>query len=343
MMYSIGIDIADKTFTCSCVTPDFDAVKGVVAYRSIWFGHTYDQTDDGWNALLALLDEHGITQDACKFVMEATGVYSERISFFLYQRGYAVYVEPPHKVHTAFYEKGKTDPVDSRQIAEYGFRFADKMHAWQPRDVMIDLISSLLTTREQLVKMRTACKNTLRGFQRKQRLYPELIETYSTLADDLHTRIAGVEQAIKQQIATNPYVEQTTTHLQTIPSVGFQVSVNFLVITEGYTQHLRYQNLASYIGVCPWEFRSGTSVYRRPQADGAGPVRLRKQLYLAAMRLRRTHPEYKKYFERKVAEGKTPRMVLTNIENKLLRLMCGVVKSGKPYIKDYVSLKPEKS
>lgn len=342
-MYSIGIDIAADTFTHSCVTPDFDANKGVLDYRLNWYAQTHNQDAAGWDALIALIDAHGITPEQCKIVMEATGVYSERISFYLYSQGFAVYVEPPHKVHNAFYEREKTDPVDSRQIAEYGFRFADKMHPWQPREAVIDLIAGLLTTREQLIKMRTACKNTLRSFSRKQRDFSELTTTYTELATILTGRIKNVEEAIQQQIATNPQLLHTTTNLRSIPSVGFLVSVNFLVITEGYTKHLRYQNLASYIGVSPWEFRSGTSVYKRPQADGAGPVRLRKQLYLAAMRLRRTHPEFKKYFERKVAEGKTPRMVLTNIENRLLRLMCGVVKSGKPYIKDYISLKPEKS
>ena len=53
-MYSIGLDIADKTLTCSCVTPEFDANQGVVDYRPIWFAQTFDQSVVGWNALIAL-------------------------------------------------------------------------------------------------------------------------------------------------------------------------------------------------------------------------------------------------------------------------------------------------
>ena len=331
-MYSIGIDIADKTFTCSCVTPEF---------LTIWYGQTYDQTKDGWNALIALMRSHALTADTCKIVMEATGVYSERISFYLYQQGYRVFVEPPHKVHNAFYERDKTDPVDSRQIAEYGFRFSDQLHAWQPREEILDLIAALLTTREQLVKMRTGCKNIKTSLSRKQRDFQGLQTMYAELSKDLNVKITAIEAEINTQIATNPVLKQTTDHLLTIKSVGFLVTVNFLVMTEGYTNALIYQDLAAYIGICPFEHRSGTSIYRKPQADGAGPVRLRKLLYLAAMRLRRTNPEFKKYFERKVAEGKKPRLVITNIENRLLRLMCGVVKSGKPYIGGYASIKPE--
>jgi transposase len=314
------------------VTPEF---------RQIWYGQTFDQTDDGWKALSALMALHAITSDQCKIVMEATGVYSERISFYLYQQGYGVYVEPPHKVHHAFYERDKTDPVDSRQIAEYGFRFADKLHPWQPREEIIDLLAVLLTTREQLVKMQTGCKNTLRSLRRKQRTFPHLQQTYTDLTRDFSARIDTLEADMKSQIATNPALNQTTDHLLKMKSVGFLVVVNFLVITDGYTKAVRYQDLAAYIGICPFEHRSGTSVYRRPQADGAGPVRLRKLLYLAAMRMIRTNPEFTAYFNRKVKAGKIPRLVLTNIENRLLRVMCGVVKSGKPYIEKYLSVKPD--
>jgi transposase len=331
-MYCIGIDIADLTFTCSCVTP---------AFQVIWYGKTYDQNEDGWNALVALMQTHSITIANSRIVMEATGVYSERISFYLYQQGYRVYVEPPHKVHNAFYERGKTDPVDSRQIAEYGFRFADQLHAWQPREEILDLIAALLTTRELLVKMRTGCKNIKKSLSRKQRDFQTLQTLYGELSDDLKEKIKSIEAEIKTQIATNPVLKQTTDHLLKIKSVGFLVTVNFMLLTEGYKRDLKYQDLAAYIGICPFEHRSGTSVYRKPQADGAGPVRLRKQLYLAAMRLIRTNLEFKTYFDRKVKEGKSPRLVLTNIENRLLRVMCGVVKSGKPYIEKYASVKPD--
>jgi transposase len=314
------------------VTPEFTA---------IWYGHTYDQTKDGWTSLIALMQSHTIPPDQCKIVMEATGVYSERISFYLYQHGYPIFVEPPHRIHNAFYERNKTDPVDSRQIAEYGFRFADQLHPWQPREEIIDLMAVLLATREQLVKMRTGCKNINTSLGRKQRDFQTLQAMYTDISDDLKKKIAGIEAEMKTQIETNPLLKQTTDHLLTIKSVGFLVTVNFLVITEGYTKKLTYQELAAYIGICPFEHRSGTSVYRRPQSDGAGPVRLRKQLYLAAMRLIRTNDEFKTYFERKVKEGKVPRLIVTNIENRLLRLMCGVVKSGKPYIEKYASVKPE--
>lgn len=38
-------------------------------------------------------------------------------------------------------------------------------------------------------------------------------------------------------------------------------------------------------------------------------------------------------------EGKSGKLVLNNIANKVLKLICGVIRSGKPYIKTYTSQK----
>ena len=337
-MHSIGIDVSADDFTTSCVLPQFDASTGTLDFSLVWFDKSFLQNLSGWKAFVNHLNSHVGDKTPCKIVMECTGVYSEKLSHFLFQQGFSTYVEPPQKVHAAFYEKGKTDPIDSRQIAEYGIRFADKLHPWQPREEVIDRIATLLSTREQLIKIKSGCRNMLRALQRKHYSMQTIQQTYQELVDDMRSRVLAVEQEITQQIATNPFLKDTTEHIISIPNIGKLVAWNMLIITNGYTQHLKYQQLASYIGVCPWEYRSGKSIYRRPQADGAGPVRLRKQLYLAAMRLRKNHPEFKKYFERKVAEGKKPRLALTNIQNRALKLICGVIKSGKPYIENYRSV-----
>ena len=59
------------------------------------------------------------------------------------------------------------------------------------------------------------------------------------------------------------------------------------------------------------------------------------------MSLRTHNRSSKEYFLRKTQSGKPKRLVLNNIQNKLLRVICGVLNSGKPYINGYVSLRPQ--
>lgn len=331
MNYAIGIDISDQTFTVSCVTPTF---------QRIFVSRTFAQSQEGWDQLLTLCDDYRLPKDRLFVIMEATGVYSERISHYLHQHGLAVFVEPPGKIHHAFYERGKTDPVDSRQIAEYGFRFDDQLHHWQPKTEILDQIQTLLATREQFTSMMTACKNARHGLSRKHYRIESALLLYGELSKDIETRIDRIDREIHHILATNCFLCHIAQNIQSIPNIGFLLTVNLLVVTDGFTRHLNHTQLASYMGICPFEYQSGTSIHRRPRSDGAGPARLRKLIYLTAMRLRRNHPAFRAYFERKVAEGKPKRLILNNISNHALKLICGVIRSGKPYIKNYRSLPP---
>jgi transposase len=331
-MYSIGLDISDKFFTAtSCTYAD-------AAFSFQWLARDFSQDDAGFQAFLDTLQTHGIDAPRCHIIMEATGIYSEAISRFLFERGFAVFVEPPLKVKRAFYERGKSDPVDSRQIAEYGFRFADKLHAWQPRETLIDTLAALLSTREALTVYQAGCKATLKGLLKKPNA--EILTTiYEKNIDDAKARIKEVDALIDAQIASNPRIFQTYEHVCSIPHVGRLLALNLLLITDGFTAHVNHRQLAAYIGICPFEHQSGSSVYRRPHSDAAGPARLRKLLYLASMRMRAYFPDFKEYYLRKTAEGKSGKLVLNNIANKALKLICGVIRNGKPYLKTFSSQK----
>ena len=47
-----------------------------------------------------------------------------------------------------------------------------------------------------------------------------------------------------------------------------------------------------------------------------------------------------KYFFRKVGEGKSKRLVLNNIANKLIKILIALIISKKPYIKNFLSINP---
>ena len=330
-MYLVGIDVASQDVTAACLAPTL--IGGAVTFAVIWQGRTFTQDEAGWRDLAAAIPSD---QEAV-IIMEATGVYSERIAAHLFQRGLAVHVEPPGKVKLAFYERGKTDTVDARQLAEYAFRFSDRLHPWQPRAAVVEQLAALLTSRDMLTRNRTAHLNLMKAFQRKPDDMTAILTTQHALVAQLDEELDGMRDTMTRLIATNPQMQTQVAHLLSIPNIGLLLAVELLILTNGFTAHLRYQELASYCGICPFEYSSGSSVYRAPKGDNAGPARMRKLLYLAAMRMRRNHPGMRRYFERKVAEGKPPRLALRNLENKCLKLMCGVVNSGKPYIDGYRS------
>ena len=123
--YFVGVDIAAANFTASIYKSPKQ--KGVTKEGFV-------NTVDGYTAFISWLESHKIHPSSCIICMEATGVYGEDIAHFLVTQGFTVSVEPPLKVKRAFDLIGhKTDPVDSRQIAEYAYRFRDELTFWRPK------------------------------------------------------------------------------------------------------------------------------------------------------------------------------------------------------------------
>ena len=161
------------------------------------------------------------------------------------------------------------------------------------------------------------------------------------MIDSCNTIIKYLDKEIEVLINSEPEYRQIIENLKTVPGVGNMLAVHMMVVTEGFESHLNAKELGSYLGIVPLPYESGKSVRRRTSSSGVGPSVLRKLLYLSSMTSRRYDEEMKKYFFRKVGEGKSKRLVLNNIANKLVKILVALIISKKPYIKNFLSINPK--
>jgi transposase len=273
--------------------------------------------------------------------MEATGVYGEAFCYWLIAQAYRVAVDAPHKVKRAFHPLGaKSDPLDSRQIAEYAFRYADQLPLWRPPEALLEQVKTLLSTREQLTKQSSASQNALQALQRKVvRTYLAEETLRSTLA---HTKeqIRKIDEAIKNLLKNHPTLHEGVMLLLSIPSVGWLMAAHWAVLSQGFQKVLDHRQVAAYLGICPLQHTSGTSIRHRALSRHVGPPEMRKLIHLAARTLRVHHAELRAYFLRKVQGGKAKTLALNNIANRLLRIICAVLRTKTPYIAGYRSVNP---
>jgi transposase len=332
--YFVGLDIASATFTA---TVGRMGEQWQVVVRPVAFLNAYDS----FAPFLHWLQAHGLPPDTCVLCMEATGVYGEVLAHFLVAHGYRLAIEPPLKVKRSFAPEGhKSDPVDSGQIAEYAYRFWDELSWWQPRSQVLEQIKTLLTVREQFVADSTAHQNGLRALQRKAVRTPLAEATHQTAITQLKGHIHSLEQEIQRLIDQDPTFHQTVLLLMSIPGVGLLLAAHLLVTLQRTPQPLSPKVLAAFIGICPYQHSSGASVHHPPTSRHYGPPGLRRLLFLAALSVRTHNPHFKHYFLRKTLEGKPPQLVINNIANKLLKIICAVVRSNTPYIRNYRSVNP---
>jgi transposase len=325
----VGVDIASASFV-ACV--------GTTPWKLVVKPENFDNHEDGYTFFLDWMKEWNLKPENTVVCMEATGVYGEGLAYFLSASGYAVAVEPPLNIARKFpANASKTDWLDCQYIAEYACRYVDKLAFWQPRNDILEQVKVLLTTRQQFSVQITAHKNALHAVNRKKVSSEVAKQVHQGIIQQIVKHITAIDTEIRRLIDSDPTFKKTLLLLLSIPGIGLQLAAHLIIIMQ---QSLDPRELAAFVGISPIQHQSGTTVYSVPTSRHYGPPALRKLLYLAACSVRTHRKEFKQYFLRKVAEGKPGKLVLNNIQNKLLKIACAVVSSQKPFIPNYVSVNP---
>lgn len=331
MTHFIGIDPSADSFMAARYTTG--GLQGQV--------ESFASTAEGIDTFLAWLIEHGCSATSSWICIENTGVYSEVLLYQLHAAGWPVALVEASVVYRKMGKgRAKTDALDSERIAEYAYRFEDKLRPWEPHTAVVEQIKVLLSTREQLVQQKTALINTRTSLRRKYIQTPAANLSLEHLIDQLKEQIRRLEEEIKRLIEAHPTMAQVVAIITTAPGVGLLIASHLLVLSNGFRLPLSYRRLAAHLGIVPRPYESGTSVRRLPRTRGYGPRMMRKLLHLAARSMITHRDEFKHYYARKRAQGKPARLVLNNVENDLLRMLCSMIKNKRPYIEGYVSVNP---
>ncbi len=330
--FFVGIDVASETLAVALTEGPARLVAGPTQFAN---------DPGGFDALGSWLAKYAATPDDVLVCMEATGVYGEALCYWLHGRGYHLAVEDPARIRRAMPVAGaKTDAADARRIADYAARFLDELRPWSPAEAVVEQVQTLLALREQLVREAGAKRNALHVLRRKVVQTPLALR----IADDalvyLKARIKEIDAEVKRLVSAHPTIGPAAALLLSVPGVGHLLAAHLAVSTAGFTEPLVAKRFAAYLGICPLEHTSGTSVHRRPKSRGYGPTGTRKLLYMASMRLMQADGAFAPYYQRKVGEGKSGRLVLNNLSNKLVRVMAAVLRDGAPYDGGHRSVRP---
>jgi transposase len=330
--FTIGIDIGSE----ECVAAIY------VVGRSKCPTTRFANTDEGFEALRAWLSEQHISTENSIACMEATGVYGEALTYFLATAQWRIAVEAPQHIRRGMSKETKNDHTDACQIAEYAYRYGDQLTLWQIPQEILKRIETLLSTREHCVKHRTATQNMRTALRRHVVRTPFAEKVLDQQCNALKEQITAIDKELRSEIDSDPYFKQMVDLARSVPGVGMLMGAHFLVLTNGFTEHLNYRHIASYLGVCPHEHSSASSVYRKPRSRRFGPPALRQLFHLAAMSARRHQQRFGQYYERKKAEHKAGYLILNNIANKILKVLCAVINSKQKYQENHTSLRPAK-
>jgi transposase len=114
-----------------------------------------------------------------------------------------------------------------------------------------------------------------------------------------------------------------------------------IVLTDGFDKFETAKQLCSYVGITPTIRESGSSVRGRSRISKVGNKKLRNLLFLCSFTACKHNKGCREIYERIVNKGKSKKLALIAVSNKLIKQSFAIVKSGLSYDETYVSVLPK--
>lgn len=305
----IGFDVSKKVFDLAYLRS-----------KDQWFCKRLNYDSKGLSQMIKTIPVNSIC------VMEATGPYYLRLANFLYEKGLKVCVVNPlviRRYSQMLLKRTKTDKADAKLIAMYGKLHKPKF--WEPSKVNIQRIRHINSVLECLIKDKTQWSNKIEAARQDPNFDKQSLKIMKEMLSLIGRRIHKLEEELDRIVEEN-YKEESRI-LKSIPGIGKRTSIMLIAITGGFTKFESYRQFSSYIGLCPRIFESGTSVRGKARICKIGLSRLRQLLYMCAMTAKVSNKACKELFERLVEKGKSKKLALIAVANKLIRQAFGCIKN----------------
>jgi transposase len=323
----IGIDVSKRTL-------DFAVIDA--KQRGIVFQSRRSNSKDDLKQLKKELRKHRINLDKHSLVvLEHSGIYIRTVVSFLIKCKCSICVDSALRIKRSFgIQRGKSDAIDACRIAEYGFRNYDKLRLWKNPRESIFRLRDLLGLRERIMRVKNSIKAPLKEMQQfySKAAQKRMTDLCSDAITGTSKSLKSVEYELKMLIRSDYNISNQLTLLTSIPGVGRITSLYLICYTHEFTVTTSARHLASYAGIAPFEFESGTSIQGKAHVHPIANKHLKRLLHTAALQTIKLTGEHRKYFEKKTGEGKHAFSVINAVRNKVVKRIAAVITRGTPYL-----------
>ena len=292
--------------------------------------HQFKNTSSGFKQFSKLLDE------SSHCVMEATGYYHYKLAYFLLENEIRVSVENPLSVKRYIQmklSKVKTDKSDAKMICSYAKNV--ELRLWTGDSKNQQSCLQLVRSLSVYTKQATMIKNKIHGEEVLGVPSKDVMRSLKRLLKSIQKEIKILEAKL-HELVKNEHQELLTL-IETIPGIGRKTSTMLLVLTDGFKRFGSASELCSYAGITPVIKQSGTSIKGKPRISKIGNQKLRNLLFLCSFNACKYNVACKALYDRIVAKGKSKKLALIAVCNKLLKQAFAIAKNRLPYDQNYRS------
>ena len=294
----------------------------------------FENNHIGFRKFLKLLD---LTSHC---VMEATGYYHYQLAHYLVEHKIVVSVENPLSIKRFIQMKLsriKTDKSDAKMICIYGQE--RDLQPWIGYSKNQMECFQMMRLLETYTKQSTAYKNKLQAEQTLGNPSKSVVKSLTRSLKNLQKESELIEKELLDLVKVD--YQELLTKIESIPSIGRKTAVMLVVLTDGFTRFESAAQLCSFCGLTPSIRQSGTSINGRSRISKIGNAKLRNLLFMCSFTAFKHNKACKAIFDRITNQGKSRKLALIAVSNKLLKQSFAIAKSGVEYNENYRSVQPK--
>ncbi|HET8829885.1 MAG TPA: IS110 family transposase [Pelobium sp.] len=327
----LGVDVAQKELvvTLGRTLEDFTV--------ELYACCVFKNSEKGIRDLISWTTKRTDSDLGVRYVMEATGVYHQKLAYYLDENSFEVSIVLPNKISNymrTLDTKTITDKTCSEAIAQFGLE--RKLENWHSPKEFYKNLQQLTRERDQIVQERTIVKNQLHAEQSEAYPHKNSLSRIKARIVFLNSQEKEIKTDIGKIVKSNSELQEQIKRLTSISGIGELTAVIVLAETNGFELIRNKKQLTSYAGLDVKEKQSGTSINGKPRISKKGNISLRKAMYLPALTAVKWDERFRDIYARIVSKHGVKMKGLVAIQRKLLEMMYTVFKNNTEYDKEYL-------
>ncbi len=328
--YTIGVDVAKDKLDICLMSVDVELLHKIKSTRKI------SNSPAGFKDLLGWIEKHCRENVPVQILMEASGVYHEKLAIHLTEKGKTVFVVLPNKAHKymqSLGQKTKNDKVDAQGLALMCAQ--QKFDVWQPIGKFYYQLRLLTRYYQGTQQARTVFLNQLHALKHSG-------YTSKVVSKQLERTIALFEKQIKEtrknitkHINSNEEVKRKVSQVCQIKGVDILTVATLLAETNGFELFKNMAQVVSYAGYDVIENQSGQHT-GKTRISKKGNPRIRRILHMPAFNVVRfNETPFVNLYERVFSTTKIKMKAYVAVQKKILVVIYALWKKDQAYQTDY--------
>jgi transposase len=326
LKYSVGLDVSSKKIN-ACISVIDEKQKVVVKSSTI-----ISNTLKGFSSLEEWILKHKKESIPVVICMEATGIYHENCSYYLYGKDFDVSIILPNKAKKyleAIGLKSKNDSIDAKGLSQMGAEQC--LEVWQPMGSFFYELRLLTRQHQNVTELKTVLKNQLDALSFAMHHLDSVTNQLEQTIILFETQLKELDKEIKTHLKSNTEVYDKAENILKMKGLGVLTLSTILAETNGFTLFTNYKQLVSYAGYDVVEAQSGKRV-GKTKISKRGNSRIRRALHMPSLVVVQCQVKpFKDLFDRTYEKHGIKMKSYVAVQKKILTMIYHLWKKNEAY------------